>query len=760
MSRKRKKRKWSIEARYELYGLLLILLSILAATKWGAVGRALRYLLRFLAGNWEFLLLPYLIGVGFFVMIRRKWPSFRSWRMIGGLLIFLSILIFAHLDLYQGLTQSGSLAPNIWNDTLDRILAEQAGPQKAIGGGLTGAFFFMILYYLFGYYGALLFTSLLALAGLMFLTGFTLKKGAIWIRSLATQIQSLFAQGFIRLGHFLKGKLIFSAQKRDQSSTEEGSSSEKPVIVDFAQRIHTEREKLGTEDRIPSEEGKIIQGSLPLWEEEKEESKREKEVEEEMREGEEDLQGREFHSYDLPPYTLLDKPKRLPSRESRDIANNIQKLEQTLKSFGVQARITNVHRGPAVTRYELQPDIGVKVSRIVNLTDDIALALAAKDIRMEAPIPGKAAIGIEVPNEHVSLVTLREVLESAPFHESSSRLTIALGRDISGEPIVGDLAKMPHLLVAGATGSGKSVCINSIISSILFKARPDEVKFIMVDPKMVELSIYNGVPHLLTPVVTDPKKASFALRKVVQEMERRYELFAHAGAKDLDRYNQMGGHPPLPYIVVIVDELADLMMVSPADVEDSITRLAQKARAAGIHLILATQRPSVDVITGVIKANIPSRIAFGVSSQVDSRTILDMAGAEKLLGKGDMLYLPVGSAKVTRIQGCFVSDREVEALVEFIKKQGEPHYAEELVTGEGEETTEPSMEDDLYEKAVQLVIESQTASVSLLQRRFRVGYARAARLIDMMEANGIVGPYEGSKPREVLVSKRDESQIS
>lgn len=433
-----------------------------------------------------------------------------------------------------------------------------------------------------------------------------------------------------------------------------------------------------------------------------------------------------------------------------------RKLEATLESFGVRAKVLEVVRGPAVTRYEIQPDIGVKVSRIVNLTDDIALALAAKDIRMEAPIPGKSAIGIEVPNNEVSLVTMREVMETPTFMEAESKLSIAFGRDISGQAIVGNLAKMPHLLVAGATGSGKSVCINGIITSILFKAKPDEVKFMMVDPKMVELNVYNGIPHLLTPVVTDPRRASLALKKIVVEMEKRYELFSKSGARNVEGYNQMMKDNPeaiLPYIVVIVDELADLMMVAANDVEDAIARLAQMARAAGIHLIIATQRPSVDVITGVIKANIPSRIAFGVSSQVDSRTILDMAGAEKLLGRGDMLYMPMGASKPTRVQGAFMSDQEVEAIVNYVRAQGQAEYDESLVPEVDDEVQEPEEElDELYDQAVQIVLEAKQASVSLLQRRMRVGYTRAARLIDSMEARGIVGPYEGSKPREVLMS--------
>lgn len=464
--------------------------------------------------------------------------------------------------------------------------------------------------------------------------------------------------------------------------------------------------------------------------------------------------------YRIPPMHLLSKPqgntKGSFAADNREIA---RKLEATLESFGVRAKVLDVARGPAVTRYELQPDVGVKVSRIVSLTDDIALALAAKDIRMEAPIPGKSAIGIEVPNSEVSVVTLREVLETQAFQDAQSKLSIAFGRDISGQPIVGNLARMPHLLVAGATGSGKSVCINGIIASILYKAKPDEVKFLMIDPKMVELNVYNGIPHLLAPVVTDPRRAALALKKIVVEMEKRYEKFSKSGTRNIEGYNalMMSGDNPdgvLPYYVIIVDELADLMMVAAGDVEDSIMRLAQMARAAGIHLIIATQRPSVDVITGVIKANIPSRIAFGVSSQVDSRTILDMVGAEKLLGRGDMLFLPMGASKPIRVQGAFLSDNEVESVVGHVRGQAEAVYNEELVPEVGDEPEEGGDEvlDELFDQAVAIVLEAKQASVSLLQRRMRIGYTRAARLIDSMEAKGIVGPYEGSKPREVLVT--------
>ncbi|WP_340401530.1 DNA translocase FtsK [Paenibacillus sp. FSL H8-0079] len=467
--------------------------------------------------------------------------------------------------------------------------------------------------------------------------------------------------------------------------------------------------------------------------------------------------------YKLPSFRLLAKPNNgSKAGDQKDYMQTARKLEATLESFGVRAKVLEVVRGPAVTRYEIQPDIGVKVSRIVSLTDDIALALAAKDIRMEAPIPGKSAIGIEVPNGEVSVVTMREVMETATFQDAESKVTIAFGRDISGQTIIGNLARMPHLLVAGATGSGKSVCINGIITSILYKAKPDEVKFLMVDPKMVELNVYNGIPHLMAPVVTDPKRASLALKKIVVEMEKRYELFSKSGTRNVEGYNNLMKDNPaavLPYIVVIVDELADLMMVAAGDVEDAIARLAQMARAAGIHLIIATQRPSVDVITGVIKANIPSRIAFGVSSQVDSRTILDMGGAEKLLGRGDMLFMPMGASKPVRVQGAFMSDEEVENIVNYVRGQGEAQYDESLVPEVDDSIqAEDEVQDELYEKAVQIILEAKQASVSLLQRRMRVGYTRAARLIDSMEARGVIGPYEGSKPREVLVSLEQYQQ--
>ncbi|TGE32482.1 DNA translocase FtsK [Desulfosporosinus sp. Sb-LF] len=470
-------------------------------------------------------------------------------------------------------------------------------------------------------------------------------------------------------------------------------------------------------------------------------------------------QTREDGNYQLPQVVLLNKSLKVKNpRLNKDLADNVKILEETLGSFGVKIKVTQVTQGPAITRYEAQPAPGVKVSKITNLADDIALSLASADVRIEAPIPGKSVVGIEVPNKEISMVHFREVLETTEFQGTASKLALCLGKDITGTPVIADLTRMPHLLIAGATGSGKSVCINTLIHSILFKARPDEVKFLLVDPKMVELANYNGIPHLIAPVVTDPKKAAGALKWIVTEMETRYELFAASGVRDIVRYNFLrtqetkGEHPALPYVVVIIDELADLMMVAPSDVEDAICRLAQMARAAGIHLIVATQRPSVDVITGLIKANIPSRIAFAVSSQTDSRTILDMNGAEKLLGRGDMLYYPMGASKPLRVQGCYLGDKEVENVVEYLQNQAKPEY-QEIPNMDLVNTNKEEMEDELFYQAAQLFIESGTASVSLIQRRLRIGYTRAARLMDFLEGKGVVGGYEGSKPREVLMTR-------
>ena len=476
--------------------------------------------------------------------------------------------------------------------------------------------------------------------------------------------------------------------------------------------------------------------------------------------------------YKYPPVSLLSEPNPESTKNiTAELESTATLLVDTLRSFGVESRIINISRGPSVTRYELQPAAGVKISKITNLADDIALNLATAGVRIEAPIPNKPAVGIEVPNKNTSIVKIREIIDSQAFSSSKSKLSVALGKDISGEQRVADISKMPHGLIAGATGSGKSVCINSIIMSILFKASPDEVKLLLIDPKVVELGIYNGIPHLYTPVVTDPRKAAGALGWAVQEMEKRYKLFAENDVRNLAGFNELAEKREdlvkMPHIVIIIDELADLMMTSPGEVEDSICRIAQKARAAGMHLIVATQRPSVDVVTGLIKANIPTRVAFAVSSQVDSRTIIDIGGAEKLMGRGDMLFFPTGAIKPERIQGCFVSDAEVEKVVNYLKSDHKSEYDDEIIAeidrlatkdkaaknsgaiddGDGNDS------DPMLDEAIALVVEAGQASTSLLQRKLKLGYARAARIVDMMEERGVVGPYEGSKPRKVLITK-------
>lgn len=480
----------------------------------------------------------------------------------------------------------------------------------------------------------------------------------------------------------------------------------------------------------------------------------------------------EDENYEFPPLDLMKAGDSKGGTEKKSLAETANRLNRTLYSFGVSAKVEKVSVGPAITRYELKPAEGVRVSKIANLADDIALNLAAESIRIEAPIPGKQAVGIEVPNKEKQVVHLREIIDTDKFKDEKSKLAFALGKDVSGDEIVTDIAKMPHVLIAGSTGSGKSVCINTLITSIIYKAKPSEVKLVMVDPKVVELSVYNGIPHLLIPVVTDPKKAAGALAWAVQEMVNRYKLFADKNVRDIKGYNEAlekeGGGEKLPQIVIIIDELADLMMVAAKDVEDAICRLAQMARAAGMHLVIATQRPSVDVITGIIKANIPSRIAFAVSSQVDSRTILDSVGAEKLLGKGDMLFYPSGASKPTRIQGAFISDKEVESIVEFLKSNGEVTYSDDILEKieknnstdkEIDEADEDDDTDPFLSEAIDLVVETRQASTSFIQRRFKVGYARAGRIMDQMEQRGVISGYQGSKPREVLWSKETLAEL-
>jgi DNA segregation ATPase FtsK/SpoIIIE, S-DNA-T family len=763
--RKRRQKKniehqWKTTFRFELTGLMLLAVSVIAMAHLGAVGKTFVFFARFFMGEWYMLALIGLFVLSLYLIWKRSFPSFVHRTLIGMYVVLTAILMLSHQTLFELLSRQGKFAdPSIIRTTWELFWMEVRGEATFadLGGGMIGAILYASSYFLFDELGTKWVSSFLIVIGIVLITGKTLHEtvGKVisvlfsFVQKQWNEFVSDIKQLFIKRNTAKRRKAKTVSQ--DENTTEQMNEEEEhndleeqeeshtpPIISDFSERITEQNTEQNTHDSSPVKE-KDEEPSTPL-----------------------SFSEMENVDYQLPPLDLLYLPK--PANQSKDHENiyaNARKLEKTFQSFGVKAKVTQVHLGPAVTKYEVYPDVGVKVSRIVSLSDDLALALAAKDIRIEAPIPGKSAIGIEVPNEEIAMVSLREVLESKENSRPDAKLLIGLGRDISGQAVLAELNKMPHLLVAGATGSGKSVCINGIITSILMRAKPHEVKLMMIDPKMVELSVYNGIPHLLAPVVTDPKKASQALKKVVSEMERRYELFSHTGTRNIEGYNELikrqnqesdVKQPLLPYIVVIVDELADLMMVASSDVEDSITRLAQMARAAGIHLIIATQRPSVDVITGVIKANIPSRIAFSVSSQTDSRTILDMGGAEKLLGRGDMLFLPVGASKPIRVQGAFVSDQEVEAVVNFVISQQKAQYHEEMIPADVDEENE-NFDDELYDEAVQLVIEMQSASVSMLQRRFRIGYNRAARLIDAMEARGVVGPYEGSKPRAVLIPK-------
>ncbi|WP_153123814.1 DNA translocase FtsK [Peribacillus tepidiphilus] len=774
--RRRSKNKGNIKntLKFELVGLTLFGLSAIAMAKLGAVGKSLALVSRFFMGEWYIILLIGLLFLSIFLMWKRRVPFFFKRQLVGLYFIIGSLLLLSHVTLFTLLSEGGPFnKPSVITNTWELFWMEVNGKQTSshdLGGGMIGALLFAASYFLFDAAGSKIAAIISMIIGFILLTGKTIgdvlgKMLSFMGRFLASQWQAFRTDMNEWKVARQKKKERREQKKTERQKTETQMTLEKaePIEQEFVKPtiISNFSEKTLTESKEHSVEHGIEPGNN-LSEHEPSTDEDDSVLTVSINQPE-----MENLDYQLPPLSLLKIPKKIDqSGEYELIHSNAAKLEKTFNSFGVKARVTQVHLGPAVTKYEVHPDVGVKVSKIVSLSDDLALALAAKDIRIEAPIPGKSAIGIEVPNSEIAMVSLREVLEAKEYNNPDSKLQIALGRDIYGEAVLAELNKMPHLLVAGATGSGKSVCINGIITSILMKAKPHEVKLMMIDPKMVELNVYNGIPHLLAPVVTDAKKASQALKKVVSEMERRYELFSHTGTRNIEGYNdyikrhnlvEEAKQPYLPYIVVIVDELADLMMVASSDVEDSITRLAQMARAAGIHLIIATQRPSVDVITGIIKANIPSRIAFSVSSMTDSRTILDMGGAEKLLGRGDMLFLPVGASKPIRVQGAFLSDEEVEEVVNFVISQQKAQYQEEMIPDDVPEAT-TEVDDDLYEEAVQMVIEMQTASVSMLQRRFRIGYSRAARLIDEMEARGIVGPYEGSKPRSVLVSKEIQNE--
>jgi S-DNA-T family DNA segregation ATPase FtsK/SpoIIIE len=769
----KKKTELKRTMKFELYGLITLALALIAIAKLGKVGAALVLFFRFFMGEWYMASLVGLVILSLYTMIKREMPNFFHIKLIGVYFLTAAILLFDHISFIEILSNSGQFKdPSVIKKTLDIWWNAEVKGQtstRELGGGMIGAVLFALSNFLFAEAGTKIVAFVLGMIGVTLITGKPLGAvlgkvfGTLW--RFAKGQWNAFCEDMKEWNDQRKQKHEEKQKKREEKRKKQEQTDEESKSIPIHTSLHNEQEELPAQEPIISSFAERAYPGNERKESEDSDTRKTPAADtDDLDEASSIISFTEVEnaSYELPPLKLLKFPRQTDqSGEYELIHANAAKLERTFQSFGVKARVTQVHIGPAVTKYEVHPDVGVKVSKIVSLSDDLALALAAKDIRIEAPIPGKSAIGIEVPNSEVAIVSLREVLESKENDRPDAKLLIALGRDVTGEAKLAELNKMPHLLVAGSTGSGKSVCINGIIVSILMRAKPHEVKMMMIDPKMVELNVYNGIPHLLAPVVTDAKKASQALKKVVNEMERRYELFSHTGTRNIEGYNEHirrenletgMKQPLLPYIVVIVDELADLMMVASSDVEDSITRLAQMARAAGIHLIIATQRPSVDVITGVIKANIPSRIAFAVSSSTDSRTILDMGGAEKLLGRGDMLFLPVGASKPIRIQGAFLSDEEVEDVVNYVISQQKAQYQEEMIPDDNQ-TAHAEVEDELYDEAVQMVIEMQTASVSMLQRRFRIGYTRAARLIDEMELRGVVGPYEGSKPRAVLIGK-------
>ncbi|RHH71263.1 MULTISPECIES: DNA translocase FtsK [Vagococcus] len=752
---------------YFLIGLSFIVFGILGGLRLGFLGMLMTNVFRFFVGNMHLVMALYLIVYGALLMLMGKDPKFKRKSLVVGLLVFfLGLLLFLEIGLFKQISRDTNILGMTWQKISSDIKASSV--TQSVGGGMIGALLYTVTYFLVSKAGSYVVAVLAMIAGGLLVSN-------IGISQVADKVVE-FGTNFF---HSLKEKKVERDEKKKLNEKNRSKVSENRV------RESTEHEKK-EQELVVNEDDEVEKEQLTLEIDSYQDhyKKRDQQTVErpkkEPKQKTDDVEkdqplffdlpeGEENEDYELPPVELLnDIPLTDQSAEYKLVEKNVKVLEQTFDSFGVDAKVVRASLGPSVTKFEIQPAVGVKVSKIVGLTDDLALALAAKDIRMEAPIPGKSLIGIEVPNQTTSMVSFRDVVESENNHDDLL-LEVPLGRSISGEVMTADLTKMPHLLIAGSTGSGKSVCINTIISSILMKAKPHQVKMMMIDPKMVELNVYNGVPHLLTPVVTNPRKAAQALQKVVEEMERRYELFASFGVRNMNGYNDMvkkhnqatgENKSSLPYIVVIVDELADLMMVASNEVEDAIIRLAQMARAAGIHMILATQRPSVDVITGIIKANVPSRIAFAVSSGIDSRTIIDSNGAEKLLGRGDMLFVPMGENKPIRVQGAFISDDEVEHIVEFVTNQQGADYQEHMMPSESPTSSASTEElDEYFDEAKALIIEMQTASISLLQRRFRIGYNRAARLIDELEEHGVVGASEGSKPRKVLMTYSDDEVI-
>ena len=742
MAKKKKTKKDETEKvgfSVELTGLILILIGIIGFG-FGPVGSIIKKFAMFLVGGWAWIfLLIFILGLGIYMLIKRSLPKFLSQKLVGFYVVIIVLLVASHFGFIRECDGAG----DIFQSTIDQYMARIStiGSNTAlftsgdtsieIGGGVLGAIFSIGLSSLFGLTGTKIVCVILILFAVILIFNIT-------FADIVNKIKSFFSK-------------LKNATPKEKPEKEE--------VYQYEEDQEFEEKK----------NDKIIITSM-------EELKTMKEPQKENLETNKESIYEANSNYTLPPLSLLDDvtPPKKNSASNNFIRSNKENLERVLKDFQINGQVVEIHIGPAVTQYEVKVPSGTKVSRIVGINKEIALALAAKDVRIQAPIPGKSTIGVEIPNPSISAVKFKEVLAHESKAMSDAKIVVALGKDIMGRPQLADLSKMPHLLIAGSTGSGKSVCTNTMICSILMRYKPDEVKLMLVDPKKVELSNYNGVPHLLCPVVSDPKKASIALQKLVSEMDKRYDMFSDANVKNIAGYNEWImkenqknniNVAKMPYIVAIIDELADLMLVASKEVEDSIMRITQMARAAGIHLIVATQRPSTDVITGVVKANIPSRIAFAVASNIDSRTILDMSGAEKLLGKGDMLYLPMGENVPIRIQGCFITDDEIKRIIDYVCKEQVAHYSEEMqnldATGSGihglpNETEE--YDDPLYNEIVEFAIQTGKVSTSLLQRRFRLGYNRAARVVDLLEERGIVGPPNGSKPREVLVKLEDKSE--
>lgn len=762
---KRRSRKPARDERAirSLSGLAIILLTLTGLFKLGILGAGVQDIFKVLVGQSYPLSMVIVILYSLGLTIYAQWPRFRK-RWVWGMLIFyLGLLLMLHARMFDQLGRHSDFWNQTWSSVTAAVLNDDS--SMPIGGGMLGAALYSGSGYLLGSTGTKAAAVLLMIIGVVVFFDLPVQKLRLAIARMLKQLKERFHQ--------------LNAERRARQAGRRQRQPKEPMAVPTDEKDlptpHAERKREQQSKELPEFEiGQSLSGKTAVPDQQNREpritvasenerpaslnAKDQADVELSLNR----VEAKEDQDYQFPPLDLLTKVKSTDQSADLDsIKSNTQKLQDTLKSFGVDATVENVNLGPSVTKYELRPAVGVKVSRITNLADDLALALAAKDIRIEAPIPGKSLIGIEVPNQQIATVGFRDMIEAAPHDDRP--LDVPLGRTVTGQVMTADLTKMPHLLIAGATGSGKSVAINVIITSILLKAKPSQVKMLMIDPKKVELSVYNGIPHLLSPVVSEPKKAARALGKVVGEMERRYELFAALGVRNLDGYNRMvekenqshadpnEQQPTMPLILVIVDELADLMMTVSKDVEDAIVRIAQMGRAAGIHMILATQRPSVDVITGLIKANVPSRIAFAVSSGVDSRTIIDTNGAEKLLGRGDMLFEPIDQNKPIRIQGAFISDHDVEAVVDFIKNERPAEYDDQMMVSDAEIQQEEQKEDEdeLFGEALQFVAQEQKASTSLIQRRFRIGYNRAARIIDDMEQRGYIGPANGSKPREV-----------